>query len=481
MGDHENCETVSKPGESDISTEKLWKEIKEWRNHWELRRFFEVLFLGVATSLFDSGTDFNFAWSVPYDCRTANSSILGRFDTSTPNPCGHIYYKNVERLTYTYIAYPGFFLGIEGLQSLVKGCVHKCWGGKVGGIFGKLGHFLLLTLEVSVAVGLLLAAQESDAWEKTSPDLEILYDYALRVMAYSSATIVVGVKCLGVLSHGPETRGLVFKATITETIFEAALQLVLLYGIFLGSGVKSEASVLSAVSSILLLGKVGVQNFRSRHREKLSNASTLGAICGYASVLPIFVLTALFKIGIATSTLVWSNAVNVAQIFLAIGLPMLILAIMRYRKKDLTVSHIGRGILSELLVFHFWPKTDHGRKIGMAMTVFVFLLYVAPVPFVVANPIPEDKWCKGSNNTVYGKWASETGQRLQIASVASLVIGCVASALGLCLLLFEDKWLARILSAFPNLSKENITHDRGTLSHAEGNPKKTRTDTLEIL
>ena len=125
MGDHENCETVSKPGESDISTEKLWKEIKEWRNHWELRRFFEVLFLGVATSLFDSGTDFNFAWSVPYDCRTTNKSILGRFDTSTPNPCGHLYYKNVERLTYTYIAYPGFFLAFEGLRSLV-------WGVPVG-------------------------------------------------------------------------------------------------------------------------------------------------------------------------------------------------------------------------------------------------------------------------------------------------------------------------------------------------------------
>ena len=32
------------------------------------------------------------------------------------SPCGLLYYKNVERLTYTYIAYPGFLLAFDDLE-----------------------------------------------------------------------------------------------------------------------------------------------------------------------------------------------------------------------------------------------------------------------------------------------------------------------------------------------------------------------------
>ena len=55
--------------ESDhIPVEKLWREIKDWRKHWKLSRFFNVLILGLAASLADSATDFNFTWSVPEAC-----------------------------------------------------------------------------------------------------------------------------------------------------------------------------------------------------------------------------------------------------------------------------------------------------------------------------------------------------------------------------------------------------------------------------
>ena len=53
---------------------ELWKEMKEWRQHWKLSTFFNVLVLGLAASLFDSGTDFNFVWSLPADCDWGNAS-----------------------------------------------------------------------------------------------------------------------------------------------------------------------------------------------------------------------------------------------------------------------------------------------------------------------------------------------------------------------------------------------------------------------
>ena len=56
-------------------------------------------------------------------------------------------------------------------------------------------------------------------------------------MSYVSYAILIGVKCLRIISHRPETYNLVQKATINETIFESALKLALVMQIFLSSRV----------------------------------------------------------------------------------------------------------------------------------------------------------------------------------------------------------------------------------------------------
>ena len=62
--------------------------------------------------------------------------------------------------------------------------------------------------------------------------------------------------------------------------------------IFMCSGIGSTARKLSAVSSIVVIGKVGwVQNFLNQHNEKLSKASLLGKICVAVSVLPVTYFT----------------------------------------------------------------------------------------------------------------------------------------------------------------------------------------------
>ena len=115
-----------------IQVGKLWGEMRDWRKHWKLSRFLQVLIFGLATSLFDSGTDFNFVWKVPEACHAACGNITEcstqDFDPAqVSSPCGMFHYKEVERLTYTYIAFPGFFLGYSGLQSLVVALVNN-WG-----------------------------------------------------------------------------------------------------------------------------------------------------------------------------------------------------------------------------------------------------------------------------------------------------------------------------------------------------------------
>ena len=77
---------------------KLWMEIKEWRKHWRLSSFFNVLILGLAASLFDSGTDFNIAASVP--AARGNTTECGVQDfhlTRISSPCGMFHYKEVRQ------------------------------------------------------------------------------------------------------------------------------------------------------------------------------------------------------------------------------------------------------------------------------------------------------------------------------------------------------------------------------------------------
>ena len=134
-----------------------------------------------ASALFDSVTDFNFARSVSKDCRNNTESSKRPFDkVYVPLPCGLLYYKNVERLTYTYIAYPGFFLTLDGLRSLVWGLVTKFTKGKeVNAMFTKLASFFAVALEVSLGVGLLVAEMWSDRLEKHLPEMALGYDIVI--------------------------------------------------------------------------------------------------------------------------------------------------------------------------------------------------------------------------------------------------------------------------------------------------------------
>ena len=69
--------------------QKLWKMVKMWISNWRWSRFVHVLALGLGAPLFDSLTDFNFAGSVPEDCRnTTNSSEKPFGKVYVSSPCG---------------------------------------------------------------------------------------------------------------------------------------------------------------------------------------------------------------------------------------------------------------------------------------------------------------------------------------------------------------------------------------------------------
>ena len=90
---------------------------------------------------------------------------------------------------------------------------------------------------------------------------------------------------------------------------------------------------------------------------------------------------------------------------------------------------MNQGIIEEFIVLHLWPKDRIGRKLGVAITSVAFLVCALPLPLAIADPKPTTPWTPESRHYHYEDYESETGERVQIASVFFLVIGSVAFVL----------------------------------------------------
>jgi len=397
----------------------LWREVREWRRHWRTKSFFQALVFGLLFTLLDTGTDFIFAWSVPDEC-----TDFGPWDPS--DPCGNIAPENVEFLTYTFIALPGILLGFSAFQRLVAGLAARwccCCGGKSYETLQAMANFVALLIQGFLSVGLFYAAAQSTDWtEKVPPGVSQVYDFTIKAMAYASAIFVICVKLLGAFCHGPEITRLVQRAADAETRYEAANQLALVATIYLQSGNWTTRSVLSAMTSILVIGKVGVQSFFKELEQdrKLTKASLLDKVSVAASVLPVFVLTALFKIGSIAIIFAWNTESAYYWILLALVPPAVVILLLKtcLLLQDLSVAAISQGIVAELVSLHLWPCGQIGKRIGLGVTVFKVLLTTGMLTWVMINPYQHP----------YGemKWEIARTRRLHIASIFCLVIGWIS-------------------------------------------------------
>ena len=179
----------------------------------------------------------------------------------------------------------------------------------------------------------------------------------------------------------------------------------------------------------------------------------------------------------------WSNTIPAVNILVGIGLPLLGFYIIGNLVKDMKIPNVQRGVLCEMLVFNPWPKTPHGKRIGLVITAFVFLLYGASLPFIIANPKPQHtQWTPDPNNTDYNIWISDTGERLWVASISFLVIGFLASVSTILTILFEDKLVAWIVSKFLKEEKDdvkNCSNQPSKLHQNNGNVKEKINESVQ--
>ena len=428
----------------------IWREVRDWRKHWDTKTFWKVVLFSFIFSLLDTGTDFNFAWSVPKDCPEWHN--FSQIDDVMSGPCGIVKPKNVELLTYFFIAAPGLLLGFSAVQQLFADLT-SCGKAPVG--VRILANTAAVFFEITMFFGFFVASALFNLWTKEVPGLGNGYEYTLKTIAYLSAASNLGVKFVGVFCHGPEMKHLVFQATDAETRYEAALQLVLVISIYMNSGRSTQASILSGVTSILVIGKVGVQNYLGRQEKELTGTSVLGKFCLAVSVLPAFVLTALFKIGTMAILNAWDKILgSMALIPLAVGPPILVILVLKIYLplNQLTVASINQGVVAELVTLHLWPPILHGGRIGLAVTVYNLLLFSSFLAWVISHPERSrvGEICNKFGASNADHWAEETTVRYQAASILCLLIGWLTLPLTICQVVGENKFTRQMMKSFQN-------------------------------
>ena len=460
----------------------LWREVIDWRQHWSTRTFFQALFFGLFFTLLDTGTDFTFAWSVPDVCYTKKAPI----DAISSNPCGILDFMDVEYASYTIIAAPGVLFAFSALQTFIGELVFRCFGGEVRQrCFKGSAIFISVLLQMFLWNGLFFAASRAQDWAQ-DPNIPQSYvdgyGYTIKTIAYLSAIFIVGVKILGVFCHGPETKRLVIQTSDAEAQFEAAYQLLLVTTIFLASGRWTTQSILSGVTSMLVIARVGVHELFNSEKEELEKASLLGKIFLATSVLPVFVLTGLFRIGSFAVVHAWNEggAEEIALASLALMLPALVLVFLKIHLslKDLTVTSISQGLMSERVSLHIWPSCEQvGKKIGFAMASLHLLVYSAFLAWIINDPDPNwsskieiDHYNNISSYQLhidseagaklYKQWVEETSARLQTTGILCLVIGWTNFPLIVSHFFYQKKFVAKIVTTHLSEGVKNAEGER---------------------
>ena len=132
------------------------------------------------------------------------------------------------------------------------------------------------------------------------------------------------------------------------------------------------------------------------------------------------------------------------------GLLLLTLkVVLPFKVKDLTVASISQAIHCQGLILHLFPNRSLSKKIRFALAGFDFLLKASFLAWLVANP--EEGWgFELSTRSVFKDWTLET-------SLCVLVIGPLALLLNIGQIVFQDEYVAKVISRFPDQgpAKEN--------------------------
>ena len=147
------------------------------------------------------------------------------------------------------------------------------------------------------------------------------------------------------------------------------------------------------LSSVLMVAKAGAENFLTSGVEnKMSDRSTLSKLKLMARFIPVFMLTATFRIGTIAVCWAWdSNVIPPPSLLpLALILPLVVIILLKMCGKlsHLTLGDVFQGLAGELTSIVLWGRTgrEGSRTIQMWLGGYLLILYTSFLGLVLAFP-----------------------------------------------------------------------------------------------
>ena len=281
--------------------------------------------MGLAPSLWDTISDFFFAHE------EEKLNTLTRMGPPPPHDS-----SVASCLTYFFISLPGHMSLATGLHRLISWLAGKCCTNQspnkacswIARAVRGVMNLLSFTAMISLATLLLIYVPQ--------------YFYYAAVL---STLMILGVKVLALIVHGPEVKKLATRVTSAESQYESSLQLLLVVTICLRHEIlPGPTSVSSILSSILVIGKSGAESYLTFGQVNLLEKGGQGwngllyKIKLLAKYSPVFIVTAIFRLSALEIFFAWSVGLGVYVLLpLAIGVPTLLFLLMKLcTLKDLT-------------------------------------------------------------------------------------------------------------------------------------------------
>ena len=274
--------------------------------------------------------------------------------------------NEVRSLIYLFISLPGIVLAFSGLQSRLARLTDSCCQGGATGLRTGLTLFLNLNssaLAVALIVGLVA--------------LFIVLPSVFFYLAVANTVFVLGVKLASVFLRGAEMTRLGVRVTAAEAQFEASLQLFLNVWLWWTGGAFTFLSLSSGLSSVIMIGKAGTDSYLTFSEEK--TRSCLKKCWMLLVFSPVFVLTALFRIGSMAVIFRWGRLGGPKQLVylsLALILPLLVLLVLKFwQSVGVTVGEILEGVTAELTTVSMWGGRLARGATARIMVVEIWAFY----------------------------------------------------------------------------------------------------------
>ena len=337
---------VAEPG-----IRKIYRDILDLKNNFSLYEFLVQLSFGFIPSAWDMGTDFKFAQNLEI--------------------------KILANLSYLIISLPGLVYALTLLPMVLERCCKHC---KIPSIAKSMFTNVTILFMV-LGAGLVILAFVAQG-EKTT----LLFNISAVIVA----TVLLAVKLLGVLVHSLDIKNLNVKATAYEGSYESSLQLCLILFVWLyGLG---ELDVPAMVSSLFMLGKSGAENFLTFGLEnKLSDRGTLSKLKLVGQFFPVFLATAMFRIGSISACGSWDYVmIFIILLPLVLGLPLITVILLKMCGKlpHLSLADVMQGIIGEVTSIVLWGNTgrEGSRNIQLWIGGYLLIIYTTILGLVFALP-----------------------------------------------------------------------------------------------